>query len=398
LLLIAVGLLNIAALAAPPVVSNIRAAQRAGTHYVDIWYNVTDPDGNSPLTVYAHISADAGTTWNVPVFTLRGHVGPGVAPGNDRHIVWNAGTDWPGQFNNQCKVRIVADDNTAPVVPVGMAYIPGGVFQMGDSLGDAGTFSSERPVHNVFISSFFMDKNFVTGDLWGQVTTWSDANGMGYSFAAGSFKASGHPVHTVSWFDVVKWCNARSQMAGLTPCYYTDVGLANIYKSGESAPYVKWSANGYRLPTEAEWEKAARGAPTGKRFPWGDTISHALANCFAGGGESYDLSKAANYHPKYATGQSPYTSPVGAFSPNGYGLFDMAGNLWEWCWDWWSENWYANTQAIRDDTRGPTSGGARVLRGGAWDNFALSARCASRFSDSPSSADNSVGFRCVRGL
>lgn len=380
------------------MVSNVRAAQRAGTHYVDIYYNVSDADGNSPLTVYIHISADGGTTWNVPVFTTSGAVGPGVTLGNDRHIVWNAGTDWPGTFNNSCKVRIVADDGTLPPAPAGMAYIPAGVFNMGDSKGDSAPGTPELPVHTVFISSFFMDKTEVNRELWLDVYTW--ATGNGYSFNnAGSFKGVNHPVHTVNWFDAVKWCNARSQKEGLTPCYYSNAGLTAVYTNGSDAPHVKWNASGYRLPTEAEWEKAARGALNGKRFPWGDTISQSQANyygcttCY-----TYDLGPNG-WNPIGAIGgTSPATSPVGSFPANEYGLKDMAGNLWEWCWDWYDGNWYANNQALQDNTRGPASGSYRLLRGGNWLNYALNARCAIRSLNSPSNASNDVGFRCVRGL
>jgi len=386
------------AFAAAPVVSNVRASQRPGTHYVDIYYNVSDADGNSPLTVYVHISADGGTTWNVPVFTTSGAVGPGVTLGNDRHIAWNAGTDWPGQFNSQCKVRIVADDGTAPPAPNGMAYVPGGVFQMGDPFNDGSI--DEKPRHAVFISSFFMDQTEVSRELWLDVYTWALANGYAFD-NAGSFKNATHPVHTVNWFDAVKWCNARSQKEGLTRCYYTDAALTVVYKTGQAAPYVKWNASGYRLPTEAEWEKAARGGLSGKRFPWGDTISHSLANYYAATNSySYDVSPTQGYHPAYNTGGSsyPFTSPVGSFAANAYGLKDMAGNLWEWCWDWYDGVWYGNFQATVDDTRGPASGTYRLLRGGYWVDVAVNSRCAYRVSYSPSIAGLSFGFRCVRGF
>ena len=87
-------------------------------------------------------------------------------------------------------------------------------------------------------------------------------------------------MQTVDWYDVVKWCNARSQQAGLTPVYYTDTDLTQVYTNGERIRYVNWTANGYRLPTEAEWEKAARGGLSGQRFPWGNTISESQANYY----------------------------------------------------------------------------------------------------------------------
>ena len=385
--------------AAPPVVSNIRAGQRVGTHLVDIYYNVSDPDGSGPLTIYVAISANAGLNYNVPVFTLTGAVGPGVTPGNDRLITWNAGTDWPGQFNNQCRVRITADDGTAPPAPLNMAYIPGGVFQMGDNFLEGG--NAEIPVHTVFVSPFFMDKNLVSRELWLEVYSWAIANGYDFNFS-GSFKAANHPVQTIYWYDAVKWCNARSQKEGLTPCYYTDSTQTTIYKTGSldiTNACVKWTANGYRLPTEAEWEKAARGGSNGRRFPWGDTITHSQANYYSQSTFAYDISPTRGEHPTYATGSSPYTSPIGSFAANAYGLFDMAGNVSEWCWDFYEDHWYGQPSSTTDDGRGPPIAlSNRVLRGSSCYDVAYYARVGARYGRLPNTASFILGFRCARGF
>ena len=277
------------------------------------------------------------------------------------------------------------------VAPTGMALIPAGAFQMGDALDGL----SAAPVHTVFVSAFYMDKNAVTKALWDEVYGWAVTNG--YSFDnAGSGKAASHPVQTVSWYDAVKWCNARSEKEGRTPAYYTDGGQTAVYRSGQvsvSSSGVKWSS-GYRLPTEAEWEKAARGGLSGQRFPWGNTISQGQANYYAypasSGGYSYDLSPQG-YHPAYQAGGSPYTSPVGSFAANGYGLYDMAGNVWNWCWDWY-DSYGSGSQS---DPVGPSSGFGRVIRGGSWNSYAYFCRAAKRNINYPDYFNFSVGFRSV---
>ena len=163
-------------------------------------------------------------------------------------------------------------------------------------------------------------------------------------------------------------------------------------RSGTNAPVVSWAANGYRLPTEAEWEKGARGGLVGKRFPWGDTITHSQANYFSVDGLSYDLSPTVGVHPTYAVGAEPYTSPVGSFAPNGYGLNDMAGNVWQWCWDWYG----TYDTGTPTDPRGPTSGSSRVFRGGGWSNRATNCRSAYRAGSDPDSGGGNIGFRLAR--
>jgi formylglycine-generating enzyme required for sulfatase activity len=275
--------------------------------------------------------------------------------------------------------------------PEGMVLIPAGSFVMGDS--DGSLFA--LPLHTVKVNAFFMDQHEVTKSLWNAVKSWNAGNGYGYE-NPGSGKANTHPVQSVNWRDCVKWCNARSEKEGRTPCYYNEVGLTTVYKIGTGIPYVKWDANGYRLPTEAEWERAARGGADGQRFPWGNTISWSHANYFAtpaslGAGYAYDVSSAAGYCPIFEDGVNPFTGPVGYFAGNGYGLYDMAGNVWEWCWDFYG----SYSSGSQTDPRGPVSGSERVYRGGGWGSGAALCRTAARYSSAPASTYNTIGFRCV---
>jgi formylglycine-generating enzyme required for sulfatase activity len=276
----------------------------------------------------------------------------------------------------------------------GLVLISAGSFTMGDRFTEG--YADELPAHTVYVSAFYMDQREVTKALWNTVKAWGATNGYGF---AGSGQAADHPIQAVSWYDAVRWCNARSQKEGLLPCYYTDAGLTVIYKSGPINPFVNWSATGYRLPTEAEWEKAARGGASGRRFSWSDTdnISHSRANYDAGNAQIYDLSYPAGPHPAFTANSTPYTSPAGYFAPNAYGLYDMGGNVWEWCWDWYQADWYGQKAATQNDTRGP--GGPlsyRVQRGGSWGDYAFFSRASYRGYYYPSYGDGNDGFRCVR--
>jgi formylglycine-generating enzyme required for sulfatase activity len=249
--------------------------------------------------------------------------------------------------------------------PPGMVLIPAGSFQMGDSFGEGD--SDELPVQTVSVSAFWMDTVEVTKGLWDEVATWAAANGYDIGPADGEGKAADHPVWNVSWYEAVKWANARSEKDGLEPCY-TVGGV--VYRTGQRAPDCNWSANGYRLPTEAEWEKAARGGAVGRRYPWGDDIDASRAN--------YNQNNGG-------------TTPVGSYPANGYGLYDMAGNVWEWCWDWYGSDLPGGV-----DPRGPASGSGRVDRGGSWISFAYVCRVADRVDYGPDNVHYYLGFRLVR--
>jgi formylglycine-generating enzyme required for sulfatase activity len=277
------------------------------------------------------------------------------------------------------------------------------------------SYSWEVPQHSVYVSAFYMDRTEVTNDKMVEVMQWAYQQGeisvttatvrnlegnqqelldlddpdcritwSGSQFQMKAAKGSGYPCVGVTWYGAVAFCNHRSQMEGLTPCY-------NLSDWG-----CNWAANGYRLPTEAEWEKAARGGLSGRRFPWGDEIDHSRANYRASGSAYlYDVSPYTSYtyHPDYDDGGYPYTNPAGDFAPNAYGLYDMTGNVWEWCWDWYLDSYYSSSPS--SNPRGPASGSSRVKRGGSWSGITIYCRTAYRSSGLPAYS-LSRGFRCVR--
>jgi len=305
---------------------------------------------------------------------------------------------------------------------VGMMFIPEGTFEMGDSFDEG--CPDELPVHTVMVSAFFIGRYEVTNDEMVEVLQWAYENGRlevsastvrnatgdpqkllhleepqcritwnGRAFSMKPTKGSGYPCVEVSWYGALAFCNYRSEMEGLTPCYDLSDWSCN------------WSANGYRLPTEAEWEKAARGGVDGHRFPWSDTdtIQHTRANYESRANysyvtssydTSYDTSLTVGDHPDYADGETPYTSPVGSFAPNGYGLYDTAGNVWEWVWDLWDAGYYAESPKV--DPRGPSSTSSlyRVVRSGRWGYDAFSSRISGRRHGWPGGRRR-MGFRIV---
>jgi len=278
-----------------------------------------------------------------------------------------------------------------------MVLVQGGTFQMGDTFGDGN--SDEKPVHTVTVSSFYMSRYEVTLGQFSQFVRESgyltSAERMGgWLVWTGTawerkFDASWknpyftqtrqEPVVMVSWNDAVVFCNWLSRREKLTPFY--NVSIAGMTEN--------WAADGYRLPTEAEWEYAARGGGRANKYSWGNGSPE-------GNVADESLKKAFNAWPfaiwsGYWDGYI-YTAPVGSFQPNELGLYDMSGNVWEWCNDWHS-SYPAGEQM---DPRGPPSGVIRLLRGGGWTDVPAALRDSFRGGRLPDGRGVNSGFRPVR--
>ncbi|MGA1374873.1 MAG: formylglycine-generating enzyme family protein, partial [Flavobacteriales bacterium] len=262
-----------------------------------------------PVTMFAAVTPSVGHAQTSVVLTLEQSTNALTGWQTIRTIATSGPFSPPAFY----RMRIVMTNNS----PTNMARIAAGSFSMGNSHSAVGDgYSGELPVHTVNVSAFYIDKYEVTKTLWDEVANWAAANGYDISAASADGNAADHPAYSVTWYEAVKWCNARSEKEGLTPCY-TVSGV--VMKTGTSNPDCNFAVSGYRLPTEAEWEKAARGGLSGQRFPWGGTISHSQANYYSDSSYSYDVSPTLGFHPTYAAGP-PYSSPVASFSANGYEL------------------------------------------------------------------------------
>lgn len=265
--------------------------------------------------------------------------------------------------------------------PKDMVLIPAGEFEMGDHFKEG--LASELPVHTVYVSAFYICKYEMTYGQAVDLYRWSTNHGYQY-LKFGKGRGTNYPIHSINWYNSVKLCNALSEREGLVPAYYTNSTHTGVYRWGDinlENEWVKWDG-GYRLPTEAEWEKAARGGLVGKRFPWGDIATYDDANYHG--------------HGTYFTPEpgKASTSPVGSFPPNGYGVYDMMGNIREWCWDWHNDTYYS--ESPRSDPKGPSSGTIRATRGGDWLNPPIFGRISLRGPYvGPGSGSDTMGFRMV---
>ncbi|MHC4697977.1 MAG: formylglycine-generating enzyme family protein [Planctomycetota bacterium] len=418
--------LSVAGAQSAPEVTNVTAAQRTdGSKLVDIAYDLADLDGD-PCTVTVLVSDDGGNTWDVPAVSFTGDLGAGVTPAAGKAIVWDCAADLPGAYGTNCKVRVCADDGTV--------FVPGGEFEMGDPWGEGE--GVELPVHTVYLSPYYIDKYEVTNEQYaaglnsahaqGGLITVTD--GVVYQAATGTsyphcdtHSADGdsrihwdgatftvtpgkedHPMVQVTWYGAVAYCNWRSAMEGKPLCYDLSTWTCNF------------GVAGYRLPTEAEWEKAAGWDPVEERhYRFGEHTDGCGYNCLDG--------QRANYWDSgdpYETSDYLWTTPAGFYngelhdkvdfgwpgSATSYqtqdaqsycGCRDMSGNVWEWCNDWYLSTYYSGSPG--SNPLGPGSGTFRVFRGGSWEYTPGDCRSASRGRNSPGFRSSSFGFRCAAG-
>ena len=355
------------------------------------------------------------------------HVKGAVVLGNSEAATPIAGTiRWTGSaFEGYDGTHWISFSRaqSGSIVPNGMSFIPAGLFQMGDNYGEGDT--NEVPVHTVYTSGFYMNKFEVTNQQMRDVLQWAYTNGLvtanadtvsntegdgkellalddGHcqiSFSGGTFSVDSgkenYPCIEVSWYGAQAYCNYKSDIEGLTRC---------VNFSDWSCDFSK---NGYRLPTEAEWEKAARGGLSGHHFPW-PSSGGSYTNHIDGTQANYQFSGSPD-------GGLVDTTPVGYYAgnqiisgcsgcetndmSNGYGLYDMAGNVQEWCWDWYQDSWYSAQGATENDTSGPASPEtAKIRRGGSYSHSTDYLRCSDREALYPYSTQQYIGFRTAIGL
>lgn len=246
---------------------------------------------------------------------------------------------------------LISLDQWKRIVSKKMVPIPGGSFEMGSKKGS----TAEQPLHQVQISSFYMMKCEVTQKDYEKIVGTNPSNFTG---------DLNRPVESVSWFDAVHFCNKWSLTDGLEP----------VYEISDGEVLMDVRKNGYRLPTEAEWEYAARAGSAAEYF-WGDDEKLA---------------------PQYAwdeTNSDDTTHSVGTKLKNAYGLYDMSGNVWEWTADWYGIDYYQHSE--KNNPLGPEFGEFKAIRGGCYFQGVSRLRCASRIKRLPKLVDDVTGFRCV---
>jgi formylglycine-generating enzyme required for sulfatase activity len=357
---------------------SIMERSRTNTIAMEIGYQFSGEVDDSEIIAIGHqLGADyvvtgqiiySGEAYRLRVFAIDIAKGRRVASSslninpNDRQINYLLTTKTTGK----APIAETTPQTAQKATPIpGFVRVEGGTFQMGSNNGE----TDEMPVHTVTVKSFSMAKYPVTQKEWIAVM----GNNPSY------FKGDNLPVECVSWYDMIEYCNRFSEKEGLTPAYTINKSQKDWNNESEYDELkwtVRWNrnTNGYRLPTEAEWEYAAKG---GNGSP---------------GNYAYAGSNNVDEVAWYGENSAGSTQEVGAKKPNGLGLYDMNGNVWEWCWDWYGAYGTAN----QTDPIGASSGSYRVSRGGSRGNSAQGVRSTLRGNGDPSVRDGGLGFRLVR--
>ena len=269
--------------------------------------------------------------------------------------------------NATCDTNGKCMPNTVGECVDGWCLIPPGTFQMGSPDTEADRQSNEGPVHSVTITrSFYIKQTEVTQREWKSL--------IGNNPSKFSSCGDDCPVETVNWYEAVYYANAISELEGFEGCYIISgcSGTAGSNLDNCSVTFEGLECKGYRLPTEAEWEYAARAGTSGPRYGDIDAIAYWNGN---------SRSK---------------THPVGQKAANVWGLYDVLGNVWEWVFDWYGEDYYSTCSSSCTDPVGPSTGSGRVWRGGSWTNAASRLRSAFRDRDGPSVRGGYLGIRLAR--
>ena len=382
------------------LVTNVLVVQRPFTALWDVTYDL-ETVGDIAVTVNLFLSTDGGTSYPNLCQTVTGDVGAGVLPGTSRHIVWNAGADFPGFSSATCRLQVMADD--APNLN-DFVYVAPGTFMMGSPTTEPGRESSEAQHQVTLTHGVYVQTTEVTNQQYLELAQWAYDHGYvtvdgGYlrdnldgstqilkslcsgpcemTFSAGIFSCINptHPVKYVTWYGAVAYGDWLSLQQGL-PRAYSHI---TWWQCNSGNPYT---AVGYRLPTEAEWEYACRAGST---------------TTFANGAITYaycaPLDPNLDLMGWYCGNAGSWTHPVAQKTPNDWGLYDMHGNLREMCNDWFAFSY----EGTVTDPVGPGGGSNRVMRGGFWGFLARDCRSASRFySYAPGDAGSDIGFRPVR--